>query len=147
LAISEIHISKENEYTIKLDQSKTGISVSIPLLKPAIDIVNNYDNEERLISGKVLPKISNQKVNAYLKVIADLAEIQKELTHHVARHTCATTILLTNGVPIEAVSKWLGHTNIKTTQIYAKITDQYLHQMAKQVDLKLESRVEKSSNS
>jgi site-specific recombinase XerD len=88
----------------------------------------------------------DKEVNAYLKVIADLAEIQKELTHHVARHTCATTILLSNGVPIEAVSKWLGHTNIKTTQIYAKITDQYLHQMAKRVDLKLESRVEKSSN-
>ena len=111
--------------------------MNIPLLKPAIDIINKYDKEERAITGKVLPKISNQKLNAYLKVIADLTGIKKELTHHVARHTCATTILITNGVPIEVVSKWLGHTNIKTTQVYAKITDQYLSQMAKKVDSKL----------
>ena len=60
-------------------------------------------------------------MNAYLKEIADLCGIQKNLTFHIARHTFATTVTLTNGVPIESVSSMLGHTNIKTTQIYAKV--------------------------
>jgi site-specific recombinase XerD len=62
-------------------------------------------------------------MNAYLKEIAGVCEIEKELTFHIARHTFATTVTLTNGVPIESVSKMLGHTNIKTTQHYAKILD------------------------
>ena len=72
------------------------------------------------------PVISNQKVNAYLKEIADICGIHKNLTFHVARHTMATTVCLANGVPIESLSKVLGHTNIKTTQLYAKITDEKL---------------------
>jgi len=75
------------------------------------------------ISGKLLPVLSNQKMNAYLKEIADLCEISKELTFHIARHTFATTVTLSNGVPIESVSKMLGHKSIKTTQHYAKILD------------------------
>jgi site-specific recombinase XerD len=67
--------------------------------------------------------MSNQKMNAYLKEIADLSCINKVLTFHIARHTFATTITLNNGVPIESVAKMLGHTNIKTTQIYAKVMD------------------------
>ncbi|MCE9538631.1 MAG: tyrosine-type recombinase/integrase, partial [Bacteroidetes bacterium] len=66
-----------------------------------------------------------------------LAGIKKKLTHHVARHTCATTILLSNEVPMEAVSKWLGHTSIKTTQIYAKITNDYLQNVANKLEKKL----------
>ena len=76
-----------------------------------------------VISGKLLPVLSNQKMNAYLKEIADLCEISKELTFHIARHTFATTVTLSNGVPIESVSKMLGHKSIKTTQHYAKILD------------------------
>ena len=75
------------------------------------------------ISGKLLPVLSNQKMNAYLKEIADLCEISKELTFHIARHTFATIVTLSNGVPIESVSKMLGHKSIKTTQHYAKILD------------------------
>ena len=71
----------------------------------------------------MLPVISNQKINAYLKEIADLCEIKKHLTFHLARHTFATTVTLTNGVPIESVSRMLGHKSIKTTQIYAKIVE------------------------
>jgi len=70
----------------------------------------------------VLPVPSNQKMNAYLKEIGDLCGIEKELTYHLARHTFAT-LTLSKGVSIESVSKMLGHTNIKTTQIYARITD------------------------
>ena len=73
---------------------------------------------------KLLPVLSNQKMNAYLKEIADLCGINKELTYHIARHTLATTITLSNGVSIESVSKMLGHKSIKTTQHYAKILDQ-----------------------
>jgi site-specific recombinase XerD len=67
--------------------------------------------------------MSNQKLNSYLKEIADLCGINKNLTFHLARHTFATTITLTNGVPMETVSKLLGHASIKTTQIYAKVIE------------------------
>ena len=72
----------------------------------------------------VLPIISNQKMNAYLKELADLCGITKNLSFHVARHTFATTVTLTNGVPIESVSRMLGHKNIMSTQHYARIVDQ-----------------------
>ena len=78
-----------------------------------MDILNKYDFK--------LPIISNQKYNAFLKVIGAFCEIKKRLTSHVARHTFATTVTLGNGVRIEVVSKMLGHTNIQTTQLYAKI--------------------------
>ena len=74
-------------------------------------------------NDKLLPILSNQKMNSYLKEIGYVCEIDKELTFHLARHTFATTITLAKGVPIETVSKMLGHPNIKTTQIYARITD------------------------
>lgn len=77
----------------------------------------------KLPDGKILPIISNQKLNAYLKEIADVCGIKKNLTFHLARHTFATTTTLAKGVPIETVSKMLGHTNIETTQIYARITN------------------------
>lgn len=72
---------------------------------------------------KLLPILSNQKMNSYLKEIAAVCEIEKELTFHIARHTFATTVTLTNGVPIESVSKMLGHKNLRTTQHYAKVLD------------------------
>ncbi|MCG0226238.1 site-specific integrase, partial [Phocaeicola vulgatus] len=78
----------------------------------------------KLPDGKILPVISNQKLNAYLKEIADICGIKKNLTFHLARHTFATTTTLAKGVPIETVSKMLGHTNIETTQIYARITNE-----------------------
>ena len=74
-------------------------------------------------SGKLLPVYSNQKVNEYLKTIAENCNINKKLTFHCARHTFATTVTLSNNVPIESVSKMLGHRSIKTTQHYAKILD------------------------
>jgi len=74
--------------------------------------------------GVLLPVLSNQKMNSYLKEIADVCGIEKELTYHIARHTFATTVTLNNGVSIESVSKMLDHRNIKTTQHYAKILDQ-----------------------
>jgi integrase/recombinase XerD len=138
LTMDRIIKDKKGNYTLQISQEKTDEPLSVPLLKPAMDIVEKYkDSPERKVFKKVLPKITNQKLNAYLKTIADLAGISKTLSHHVARHTCATTILLSNEVPIEVVSKWLGHTNIKTTQIYAKITNTYMQNMADKIDKKI----------
>lgn len=105
-------------------RQKTKITSNIPLLVQAENIINKYkDHPLCIIKGKLLPVLSNQKMNAYLKEIADLCGINKELTYHIARHTFATTVTLSNGVPIESVSKMLGHKSIKTTQHYAKILD------------------------
>ncbi len=87
-------------------------------------IIDKYDNHPQSNNeDKLLPILSNQKMNAYLKEIAAICEINKELTFHIARHTFATTVTLTNGVPIESVSKMLGHKNLRTTQHYAKVLD------------------------
>jgi len=138
LTTDRISKDKKGNHTLQITQEKTNEVLSIPLLKPALAIIDKYkDSPERKVFKSVLPRISNQKLNSYLKVIADLVGIGKHLSHHVARHTCATTVLLSNEVPIEVVSKWLGHTNIKTTQIYAKISNSYLQKVATNIDEKI----------
>jgi integrase/recombinase XerD len=137
VSAKEIVKDKKGGMTLTLRQGKTGEIVAIPLFKPAQKILDKYDNAERKITGKVLPQISNQKANFYLRHIATLVNINKPLSTHIARHTCATTILLSNKAPMEIVSKWLGHTNVKTTQIYAKITNDYLAQIANDIEKKL----------
>ncbi len=105
-------------------RQKTDTASKIPLLPAAQQIINKYEDHPISVNeNRLLPILSNQKMNAYLKEIADVCGITKELTFHIARHTFATTITLSNGVPIETVSKMLGHTNLKTTQHYAKILD------------------------
>ena len=105
-------------------RKKTLTPVRIPLLEQAQSLIDKYASNPRSQSKETLfPIMSNQKLNSYLKEIADLCEVNKNLTFHVARHTFATTVTLTNGVPIESVSKMLGHTNLKTTQIYAKVIE------------------------
>lgn len=81
------------------------------------------DHKQCVKNDNLLPVPSNAKLNAYLKEIADICGIKKNLTFHIARHTFATTVTLNNGVPVETVSKMLGHKSIKITQIYAKILD------------------------
>ena len=99
--------------------------MKIPLLSKAFDIIKNFREDKRCeVYGTLFPKISNQKVNAYLKEIAIAAGIKKNLTFHMARHTFATTVTMTNGVPIETISKMLGHRKLSTTQIYAKVIEQ-----------------------
>ena len=106
------------------EREKTGVRASIPILPQAQAIINKYkDDPECLKENKLLPVISNQKLNTYLSEIATVCEINKHITMHLGRHTFATTLTLTNGVPIESVSKMLGHTSIKTTQIYSKVVD------------------------
>ena len=102
------------------------VPVNVPLLEIPMRLIKKY---EPLRKGNlVFPVYSNQKSNDYLKEIAALCDIHKDVTFHVARHTFATTITLENGVPIESVSKMLGHTNVQTTQIYARITERKINQ-------------------
>lgn len=121
---SEIGIGVDGEKWVFTNRQKTDTSSRIPLLPATLKILDNYkDHPQCENKGLVLPVLSNQKMNAYLKEIADMCGINKHLTFHLARHTFATTVTLSNGVPIETVSKMLGHTNIKTTQHYAKTLD------------------------
>lgn len=109
---------------IETTRVKTNTAVRVPLLEVPENIISKYKTDIRAKSiDKLFPKISNQKLNSYLKEIADVCGIRKNLTFHMARHTFATTVTLTNGVPIESVSKMLGHTKLTTTQIYAKVIE------------------------
>jgi len=130
---SEIVVGIDGEKWIFTKRQKTETSSHIPILPNAFEILNRYkDNPECENRGLALPVLSNQKINAYLKEIADVCGIDKHLTFHLARHTFATTITLSNGVPIETVSKILGHTALKTTQHYAKVLDiKVSHDMSK----------------
>jgi site-specific recombinase XerD len=121
---TEIVKGLDGEMWIYTKRTKTDTPSRIPLLPSALSLLNRYANHPLCCNtDKALPVSTNQKMNAYLKEIADVCGINKTLTFHIARHTFATTVTLSNGVPIESVSKMLGHTNIKTTQHYAKILD------------------------
>ncbi|MDD3323092.1 MAG: site-specific integrase [Paludibacter sp.] len=114
----------DGERWIFINRTKTDTRSNIPILPIAAALLEKYENHPQVVNqDKLLPILSNQKMNSYLKEIADACGITKELTFHIARHTFATTVTLSNGVPIESVSKMLGHKNIKTTQHYAKILD------------------------
>ena len=124
LTKSHISLGIDGEKWIFTHRQKTESASKIPILPVTQMIIDKYaDNPQCLNEGKLLPILSNQKMNAYLKEIAAVCEIEKELTFHIARHTFATTVTLTNGVPIESVSKMLGHKNLRTTQHYAKVLD------------------------
>lgn len=119
-----IGIGIDGQKWIFKNRQKTDTKSKIPVLPIAQEIIQKYsDHPKCLNEDSVLPILTNQKMNAYLKEIGDLCDISKEITFHMARHTFATSVTLTNGVPIETVSKMLGHKNIQTTQHYAKILD------------------------
>jgi site-specific recombinase XerD len=121
---SELVKGIDNNLWIYTNRQKTDTLSRIPVLPAALSIIRAYeDHPQCIVKDTLLPIMSNQKMNAYLKEIADLCKIKKLLTFHIARHTFATTVTLNNGVPIESVAKMMGHTNIKTTQIYAKVMD------------------------
>ena len=124
LSKDNIVLGIDGDKWINKNRQKTDTSSRIPILPTAQFIIDKYANHPVCVNeDKLLPIFSNQKMNAYLKEIATVCGINKELTFHIARHTFATTVTLSNGVPIETVSKMLGHTNLKTTQHYAKILD------------------------
>lgn len=124
LTKSHISFGIDGEKWIFTHRQKTESASKIPILPVTQMIIEKYENHPQCNNEyKLLPILSNQKMNAYLKEIAGVCEIEKELTFHIARHTFATTVTLTNGVPIESVSKMLGHKNLRTTQHYAKVLD------------------------
>ena len=124
LTKSHISYGIDGEQWIFTHRQQTESASKIPILPVTQIIIDKYENHPQCLNeDKLLPILSNQKMNAYLKEIAGVCEIEKELTFHIARHTFATTVTLTNGVPIESVSKMLGHKNLRTTQHYAKVLD------------------------
>jgi len=136
LTANNICTSFDGKQWIMTHRQKTDTPVNVPLLNIPLTILKKY--EGKLPKGQLLPVLSNQKLNSYLKEIADLCGIQKNVTFHLARHTFATTTTLSKGVPIETVSKMLGHTNIRTTQIYARITNEKISRDMQLLSSKLE---------
>lgn len=138
---AEITVGIDGEQWLFTQRQKTEAPSRIPLLPMALDIIHRYaDHPQCCNQGYVLPVLSNQKMNAYLKEIADVCGIRKNLTFHIARHTFATTVTLSNGVPIETVSKMLGHKSIKQTQHYAKILDIKISEDMQLLKQKFENR-------
>jgi site-specific recombinase XerD len=124
LTPADVSIGIDGEKWIFTKREKTETASRIPLLPPALEVINKYSNHPKCLnSNRLLPLLSNQKMNGYLHEIEAICGINKNLTYHTARHTFATTVTLTNGVPIESVSKMLGHKSLRTTQHYAKILD------------------------
>jgi len=125
LGSKDITKANDGSQWIVIDRTKTGHSSSIPLLPKALQLLVKYKNNQAcIVRGKLLPVISNQRINGYLKEVASLCDVDKKLTFHAARHTFATTVTLSNGIPVETVSAMLGHKNFRTTQIYAKVVQE-----------------------
>lgn len=138
-------VGVDGEKWITTFRQKTNIRSSVPLLPKALTILQKYLNFPGF-DDYIFPVPSNQKVNAYLKEIGDICEVSKRLTFHLARHTFSTTVTLSNGVPIETVSKMLGHTNIRTTQVYAKVVDTKISQDMQQLKEKLSANLKSAAN-
>lgn len=146
LTREEITTGIDGEKWIWTSRQKTDSTTRVPLLPPALEILDRYKDDPQCVNkGRLLPVLSNQKMNGYLKEIADLCGITKTMTTHTARHTFATTVTLTNGVPIETVSKMLGHKNLKITQHYAKILDLKVSEDMSQLRAKLAAQTVKNA--
>ena len=124
LTPENLSVGIDGDIWIFTKREKTDGPSNIPLLDVPRSIVEKYkDHPKCLNSNRLLPILSNQRMNSYLKEIGDVCNITKDLTFHMARHTFATTVTLSNGVPLESVSKMLGHRSLKSTQIYARVLD------------------------
>ncbi|NHM03616.1 site-specific integrase [Flavobacterium celericrescens] len=146
LTPDNIVLGIDGDKWINKNRQKTDTNSKIPLLPTAKYIMDKYENHPASKNkGNILPILSNQKMNAYLKEIATVCGINKELTFHIARHTFATTVTLSNGVPIETVSKMLGHTNLKTTQHYAKILDKKISEDMQILKAKFNANIQNQS--
>ena len=138
LESSHIHKGFDGNDWIKMIRKKTKREISIPLLAKSKEILAKYQESENF---KLLPIISNQKFNSYLKEISDVVGFEKNLTHHVARKTFATTILLYNDIPMEIVSELLGHSKISTTQeSYAKVVQSKVSEHINTLEIKLNEK-------
>lgn len=138
LTKDDIIIGIDGKRWVKIDRQKTGNPEYLPLLPIPAKIIDRYVNDPYCIANnKLLPVKSYQNYNGYLKEVADICEIPIELSTHIARHTFATTICLDNDVPIETVSRMLGHKNIRTTQIYARVSKKKISNNMDELERKL----------
>jgi integrase len=138
LSGDNIVIGIDSHNWISKHRKKTNVISKIPLLTVAEKLIEKYKNNPLcIIKGVLFPVPSNQKMNAYLKEIADICGIKKNLTTHTARRTFATTVMLHNGVNMEAVSKMLGHTSLYMTRKYAKVDELYISQETRGIEEKL----------
>jgi integrase len=138
--LSRIHLQHgaDKKEWIIIDRSKTNNRCRIPILPKAREILKRYEDYPKITNKDILlPILTNQKMNSYLKELGDICDINKNITMHIARHTFATSVTLSNGVPIETVSKILGHTSLKTTQIYAKVLDKKISEDMEVLEVKL----------
>lgn len=135
----------DGELWIMVRRQKSKTPVKVPLLDKAKEIMERYaDYPCAENSYSLLPVLSSQKINGYLKIIARLCKIDKNLTFHVARHTFATSVTLANGVPIETVSKLLGHKKLSTTQIYARVIEKKISKDMMQLKATLKANSKKN---
>ena len=146
LGPEDIITGQNGKKWISTYRGKTDTKSAVPLLPKAQEILDKYKDYPSLKEGRVLPVMTNQKINVYLKEAAGIAEIKKSLTFHLARHTFATTVTLTNGVPIETVSKMLGHNSLRTTQIYAKVIEKKVGEDMDILEKKLAQRQKERDN-
>ena len=138
LSEDDLEIAEDGEVWIKTTRKKTKIDYELPLLDIPLHILDKYRGIAP--EGKLLPMYGNTTLNRALKRIASICGIEKRLVFHCGRHTYATEITLSQGVPLETVSKMLGHTRIDTTQIYAKVTDDKIGADTQNLDKKLAER-------
>jgi len=128
----------DGSWQVSKKRKKTNRQLSIPLLNVAQTLVEKYKNHPCRFVNRIFPVLSNQKMNAYLKEVGDLCGIKQEISSHLARHTFATTVALANNVPIEVVSRLLGHSTIPMTQVYARMNTSRLTAEMKKLDLVLD---------
>ena len=121
LTAANLETADDGTVWIKAAREKTNVEFEIPLLDLPLHIIDKY--RDTAPDGKLLPMYGNSELNKGLKSLAMVCGIDRKLTFHMARHTYATEITLSHGVPMETVSRMLGHSRVDTTQIYAQVTD------------------------
>ena len=138
LTAANLETAEDGTTWIKAAREKTGVSFEIPLLDLPLRIINKY--RDIMPDGKLLPMYGNSELNRGLKQLAAACGIDRKLTFHMARHTYATEITLSHGVPMETVSRMLGHSRVDTTQIYAQVTDNKIGTDTQALDKRIAER-------
>tara|TARA_R110002020_G_scaffold293535_5_gene509220 strand:- start:155033 stop:156301 length:1269 start_codon:yes stop_codon:yes gene_type:complete len=144
LTPKNIWVGDDYKKWIVTNRQKTNTRVKVPLMPTALDLIDKYaEHPMTQVSGTLFPPVTNERANLYLKEIAVACGLTKNLTFHMARHTFATTVTLSNGMPIETVSKLLGHTKIATTQIYARVLDKKVEEDMNRLQEVIDSKKDK----